>query len=76
MMNTSLEVDLESKKEVIEKFVEKLRRSRYNKVKIRDIIQSGITGYKKKWEPMRDRHRRAEETEGDRRLRKLLGRAN
>ena len=57
-MNTSLEVEQECKVEVIEGFSEKLRRSRYNKVQIRDIIQSGIAGYRKKWEPLRDIHRK------------------
>ena len=76
LLNTSQELDHSSKTKILEDYIIKLRRSKYNTKQIRDIIQSGLVGYKTKWEPLTKIHREACETEGSRRTKKLVGKTS
>ena len=49
-LNTSQDLEHMDKQEILEDFAKKLRKSRYSLDQVRDIIQSGIVGYKNKWE--------------------------
>ena len=76
LLNTSQELSHTCKTRILEDFITKLRRSKYSKKQIRDIIQSGLVGYKTKWESLSNRHREAGETEESRRIKKLVGKTS
>ena len=50
MQNTSEEVGQDERNEILEGFIEKMKRSGYNQVQIKEIICSGLKGYQTKLE--------------------------
>ena len=73
LLNTSSELPQREKDDVIKKFILKLKKSGYSFIQMRDIIISGLIGYKRKWANLPERHRTSRETEDMRRHKKLTG---
>ena len=62
--------------QIIEEFTRKLKRSGYRREQAQEIVRSGLIGYKTKWEPLREPHRSATDTEQSRRLKRLTGKTS
>ena len=80
MLNTSERISQVERNEIIEKYIEKLEVSGYNKVKRKKIIEAGLKGYQAKVEKSQrdgtDLHRAAETTIANRYKKKLMGKSN
>ena len=76
LLNTSSSLPQEKKNEILRDFIRKARRSGYNKTQTKDIVMSGLKGYRNKWENLPHRHRSREETDEPRRLNKLTGKTS
>ena len=73
---TSSETDISVRLDIIETFCEKMKRSGYSQRQVSDIVTAGIVGHVRKVRQRQHAHRRGEETETQRRLKKLTGKTS
>ena len=73
LLNTSEEADNKIKDSILCNMSKRLWRSGYSSKQIREIITSGLRGYKRKWGQGQTRHRRGHSNEEARSIRKLVG---
>ena len=74
LLDTSEEAPLEKKLEILNNFDNKLEVSGYDARQRRDILESGVVGYKRKIERQEGvRHRKNTDTKGERLAKKLCG---
>ena len=72
LLNTSEEIDHHLKDMILKNLAERLKRSWYRARQIREIISSGLKGYRNKWGAGQVRHRSSKRTEGARKIKKLI----